>query len=120
MAEGLPKLIVLAGGDEVGTEIFLAGNDRLYVGRSDENHLMLSDTSVSRRHVSFSLKDGIWSVSDESSRNGTFLNDTKLESEAKAPLSNMDVIRLGIYELRFIEREVTDIEIREKTGYHKL
>lgn len=118
MVQAYPKIIILSGNEE-GQEISLKDRDRLLVGRSDDNDLILSDTSVSRRHVSFIKKDAEWYLVDEGSRNGCFLNDNKLAADQEQILKNADVIRLGIYDLRFLAEEVSASEIRDKTSYKK-
>lgn len=118
MERDLPKLIILTG-PEQGQEFSLKGKDIVFVGRSDENELILADTSVSRRHITLLSKAGKWHVKDESSRNGCVLNDQKLTPDVETPLNNADVIKLGLYELRFLESNVSAEEIHDKTSYKK-
>ncbi|MBF0104090.1 MAG: PEGA domain-containing protein [Deltaproteobacteria bacterium] len=120
MKNDFPKLVVLSGGTEAGQEIVLKGRERVSIGRSDDNDFILADTSVSRRHSALIFKDNVWMIGDESSRNGTLLNDESVEVDHPVPVANLDVIRIGMYELRFVEKESSPSEIREKTSYKKL
>lgn len=118
MANQFPKIIVLTGPEE-GKEFFLEGKEKVLIGRSDENDLMLSDTSVSRRHATLTLKDNQWSIGDESSRNGTFVNETRLEEDDRVKLTHLDLVRVGIYDLRFVQKEVSDEDIRNAVRYQE-
>ncbi|MBI3723358.1 FHA domain-containing protein [bacterium] len=52
---------------------------RLSIGRSSENDVAVDDRSVSRRHASLVRRRGArWSVIDEGSSNGTFLDGSRL------------------------------------------
>ncbi len=107
----LPKIIILSGPDE-GKQFALSGQGPFFIGRSDDSEVALSDTSVSRKHSRISFKDGEWLVRDESSRNGTFLNEVRLDAGTTTKIKNQDVLRVGIYELKFDEGDVTDFEIK--------
>jgi hypothetical protein len=67
------------------------------LGRSDANTIKLNDTYASSEHALIAWRSGQWWLEDRGSRNGTLLNDVRVEE----PLivSNGDVI--GIGQLRF-------------------
>lgn len=46
----------------------------LLVGRSDSCDVVLTDLDVSRHHARLRCRDGLWSLEDLGSRNGTTLN----------------------------------------------
>jgi predicted component of type VI protein secretion system len=69
-----------------------AASSGFRVGRLTSLELPLSDHSLSRRHAEFRLSDNGWVVRDLGSRNGTFLNGTKLAG-GEWPIKNFDVIR---------------------------
>ncbi len=50
------------------------------IGRSCESAIRLDDSRVSESHCEFSFKDGLWSVKDKNSLNGTFLLNKKITS----------------------------------------
>jgi len=85
------KLIVLAGAKE-GTQIPLK-KDKFIIGRASECTLRAGSSAISRRHCAIVRKDGAWLVRDLGSRNGTFLNDSAVETPT--PLQVGDELRVG-------------------------
>lgn len=73
------------------------------VGRVDSNDIVIDATSVSRFHAWFQFDEklGAWELHDADSKNGTFLNETRLASREKKPLASGDLARLGEVRLRF-------------------
>ncbi len=69
----------------------------LSVGRGHGALVELIDPSVSRRHASISLVNGVPVVRDLGSRNGTFVNGERIRS---CTLKNGDVLTFGNTELR--------------------
>jgi hypothetical protein len=65
------------------------------VGRTSENDVSIPEYSISKRHCSFEIKDGMMTVSDCGSTNGTTLNGTKLELGARVPLCGGEQITMG-------------------------
>ena len=50
------------------------------IGRADDNRVVLPpETGGSRHHAELTEKDGVWSVSDLGSLNGTYVNDERIE-----------------------------------------
>jgi DNA-binding CsgD family transcriptional regulator len=77
-----------------GAELVQLGTERVTVGRSDGNTIVLADDSqVSRVHAVIDELGGSWSVRDVGSRNGTFVNGTRVSGEAR--LSAGDELRIG-------------------------
>ena len=76
------KLIVLAGAKE-GTQIPLK-KDKFIIGRASECTLRAGSSAISRRHCAIVRKDDAWFVRDLGSRNGTFLNDSAVETPTRA------------------------------------
>jgi pSer/pThr/pTyr-binding forkhead associated (FHA) protein len=95
-----PALIVRSGGGRAG-ESFLLRRDRTRVGRSPECEVFLDDVTVSRNHAVVLRGDGTFSVDDQGSLNGTFVNRRRIDS---SPLENGDELQIGKYRLTFIER----------------
>jgi predicted component of type VI protein secretion system len=96
------KLSVLAG-THAGKEISLK-DEKFVVGRSEECQLRPKSESVSRRHCVFVQKDGRVFLADLKSRNGTFVNDVRLEPEKAKHLKTGDRIRIGQLDFQiFIE-----------------
>ena len=54
-----------------------------------------SGAGVSRKHATLTLRNGTWSVRDENSTNGTFLNETRLAAHVPKNLANQSNLRFG-------------------------
>lgn len=87
------RLKVLSG-THAGKEIALK-EERCFVGRGESCHIRPKSESVSRKHCAFVQKDGRVLLADLNSRNGTFVNDVRLESEKAKVLRSGDRIRIG-------------------------
>ena len=81
--------------------------DVLLVGRGEHNHFTLHSSAVSADHGKISYEHGQWWVEDNHSRNGTYLNETKLIS--KTAILDGDILRFGDQILRtnIIQRRIT-------------
>jgi serine protease Do len=76
------------------------------VGRdSSSAQIVVADPRISKRHVSIGVKDGKVVVTDQGSRNGTFLNDPKSERITEAVLNPGDVVILGESDVARFEYE---------------
>ena len=93
-------LVVRSGGGRSG-ETFLPQGDRTTIGRSPDCPIVLDDVTVSRRHAVLVEQDGRWSIEDQGSLNGTFVNRRRVDS---ADLSDGDEIQIGKYRLTFLQR----------------
>lgn len=86
------KLIPIRG----QSQPILLGADPVTIGRSPESTIPLVDERASRLHCQIEPDGaGGWRVRDLNSRNGTRLNDVKIES---AKINPGDVIRVGTHE----------------------
>jgi pSer/pThr/pTyr-binding forkhead associated (FHA) protein len=85
------KLIVLAGAKQ-GTEIPLK-KDKFIIGRAKECTLRAGSEAISRRHCAITRSGDRWMVRDLGSRNGTHVNEVKIEQEV--PLAAGDELRVG-------------------------
>ena len=63
------------------------------IGRSSENDIVVDDFKVSRVHLQLVFNDGICSIVDLNSSNGTFVNGQKINGEVR--LQPNDVVRIG-------------------------
>jgi pSer/pThr/pTyr-binding forkhead associated (FHA) protein len=98
-AEG-PALVVRSGGGRAG-ESFLLHRERTRIGRSPECEVFLDDVTVSRNHAVVVNAEGSFSVDDQGSLNGTFVNRRRIDSSR---LENGDELQIGKYRLTFIDR----------------
>lgn len=63
------------------------------IGRSPDNDIVISDSSVSRKHLEIIKTDsGGYFLKDLSSRNGTYVNGQRVK---ETELQNIDIIRIG-------------------------
>ncbi|MCE9618666.1 MAG: Flp pilus assembly complex ATPase component TadA [Planctomycetes bacterium] len=68
-------------------------------GRLADNVVAVDDSALSRKHCVIECVEGVWQVRDLESRNGTRVNGGKI---ATRRLRNLDVIRIGKLEIRFV------------------
>ena len=69
-------------------------------GRNHEGQLVLLATSVSREHARFELADGKWTVRDLGSRNGTFVDGTRVQGRVALPVRA--IVKIGEVALWFL------------------
>lgn len=89
-------------GSRAGTSFLLNPTSENRIGRGTECAIVLTDPLCSRVHAVVSREDGRWLVRDADSRNGTYVNDQKIDEAALAEGAS---IRLGSTEFSF---HVTD------------
>ena len=94
-----PALVVRAGGGRAG-ESFKPSAERTRIGRSPDCEIFLDDVTVSRNHAVLVQHDGKFTVEDEDSLNGTFVNRKRIDS---AELHEGDELQIGKYRMTFIE-----------------
>ena len=94
-----PALVVRAGGGRAG-ESFKPSAERTRIGRSPDCEIFLDDVTVSRNHAVLVQHDGKFTVEDEGSLNGTFVNRKRIDS---AELPEGDELQIGKYRMTFIE-----------------
>lgn len=76
------------------TELVHLGTERVTVGRSEGNTVVLAeDTQVSRVHAVIEQLGDQWSVRDVNSRNGTFVNGSRVSGETRVDPG--DELRIG-------------------------
>jgi hypothetical protein len=97
---GGPALVVRSGGGRAG-ETFPLDSDRVTVGRSPDCEIFLDDVTVSRKHAALTREGDGYSIQDEGSLNGTFVNRKRVEG---AHLEDGDEIQIGKYRLTFLSR----------------
>jgi hypothetical protein len=73
----------------------------ILVGRTSENDVSIPEYSISKRHCVFEVKDGMMTVADCGSTNGTTLNGAKLERGATVPLCGGEQIAMGRFTFVF-------------------
>ncbi len=89
--------------DGLREEFRLKEEQPLTIGRSQDADIAVADVKVSRIHCGIRFSDGNFILKDLGSRNGTYLNEKKIDS---AMVKVGDRIRIGSTVLR-MERELT-------------
>jgi hypothetical protein len=74
--------------------------DRITIGRTSNNDVVIADASVSRLHAYVREADG-WVIADAGSKNGSWLGDAQLEPRRETALPPGSVLRLGDVQLLF-------------------
>ncbi len=76
------------------------------LGRSERNQVVLPEPASSRVHAEIIARgDGVWTLRDNGSSNGTFVNARRVRERA---LEDGDRIRIGTVELRFAMQHATE------------
>ncbi|MBW2067107.1 MAG: FHA domain-containing protein [Deltaproteobacteria bacterium] len=96
----MTKLYVLAGPDKGRS--YEIGDAPVYIGRSPENDIQISDSAISRRHLEITLREGKYFIKDLNSKNGTFVNGKRIRpgldceiSKGASIVIGMSVVSLG-------------------------
>lgn len=76
-------------------------HDNFSIGRLESSDLILSSTSVSRKHAKLRFESGDLYVTDLNSSNGTYVNGVRLKG--KALLRDGDLLKIGQSEFRVAE-----------------
>lgn len=79
--------------------------DRITVGRTSNNDVVLPDHAVSRLHVYFRVREGRWFVADAGSKNGATVDGVVLAPRKEQALVGAERLRLGELELLFVLAE---------------
>ena len=81
--------------DPLWMETPLSPTKVLTIGREPDAALFIDHYTVSRRHAEITCANGCYLLRDLGSRNGTFLNDQRLEPYSVHILNSNDKIRIG-------------------------
>jgi pSer/pThr/pTyr-binding forkhead associated (FHA) protein len=82
-----------------GGEYPLADGQEILIGRSSELDMVLVEEMVSRKHARIALADGVISIADLGSTNGTFVNGEKVD---RGTLKEGDRVLIGTNILKVI------------------
>jgi pSer/pThr/pTyr-binding forkhead associated (FHA) protein len=91
------KLVVLAGA-KTGAAVPIK-KDRFVIGRGKDCTLRAGSEAISRNHCELLVTESGVTVRDMGSRNGTYVNDVKIDGVH--PLSQGDTLRIGPLEFRY-------------------
>lgn len=78
-------------------------HERITIGRGVGNTCVLKDPTrmVSTKHAEISVRQGVWSLCDVGSTNGTMLNGVRIAPKQEHVLHDGDQIAVGHYHLSF-------------------
>ena len=91
-------MIVIHRGPSKGSR-FLVAQETTEIGRATESDVFLDDVTVSRGHARITKKDGIFTLSDLGSLNGTYVNNV---SQSSVILKMGDEIQIGKFHGLFL------------------
>jgi len=91
-------------------------DSQLTIGRSTDNKLCLSDTSVSRQHCIITEKENYFTISDLGSANGTLVNKNSLHRHVPHPLYDGDEIVIGDYTFIFKSEGKDPISAKKRSA----
>lgn len=109
--EAYPLLEIVTGPKQ-GSWFTLTHQKEVSMGRANVNSIVLEDNSVSRSHAVIHELEGKYFVKDVGSRNGTFVNEKKIQEDFQ--LKQGDSIKVGIYTLRFLKEAADDLPVAEE------
>jgi hypothetical protein len=113
---GVPKISItqLTVISDPVPKVFELGAPALRLGRALDNDIILSVESVSGHHCRLELKSMDYWISDSGSRNGTFVNNRKVEEPVQLRVG--DLIQLGAALLRCGSGDITPAVIKRRTA----
>lgn len=99
-ARAKDAVLIIIRGNPQGKK-YVLNKDQLVIGRDKDTDVALNDGNVSRKHAVIKRSpNGGFTLQDLGSRNGTFLNDVKLEYATG--LNKEDMIKIGTSILKYI------------------
>lgn len=99
--ENSARLILRSENGDVLQE-YMLDKPEMSIGRAPNSDILLSkDKLTSRRHATILYQNGQYSIQDERSANGTFVNSQQLDQLSPRVLNDNDQIGIGEHELLF-------------------
>ena len=90
-------ILVVSRGPNAGSKYVVS--DRATIGRHPDSDFFLDDVTVSRRHAEVRRESGGFTLKDNGSLNGTYVNGDRVEV---CELHHGDEIRIGKYVIVFL------------------
>lgn len=91
--------LVVRRGTLEGTQFALSGSQKISIGRTADSGIFLDDVTVSRKHATVELSGISWTLTDEGSLNGTYVNKNRV---VKSSLINGDEVQIGKFRFVFV------------------
>ncbi len=105
-----PAALLVIYGDNIGRSFFI-DRDELIIGRSETADIHLDQDSVSRNHARITMLDGVVTVQDLDSTNGTYVNGRPVSA---SELADGDRVHVGETILKYISAFGLESEYHEK------
>ena len=103
---GTMPLLTLKSEKGIIERVSLHKDKVLTIGVLPDNGLVMDDPAVSGHHAEIEMESGLFYITDQQSRNGTFINDELIISRA---LTQGDIITVGSHTLEFSYEEGEEI-----------
>ena len=97
--------LIMTAGPREGAQFILADDKPNRIGRGLDCDIILADALSSRVHAIVLCEDDAWWVRDSGSRNGTFVNNQKVD---EARLIAGSVLKVGSTEFAFHDSSVDE------------
>jgi pSer/pThr/pTyr-binding forkhead associated (FHA) protein len=94
------ELIPLGGGDSIPLT-----RTPLVIGRREACDICLQFSNISGAHCELSYKQGLWILRDLESKNGTLVNDLRMDPGSLRIVHNGDIISIGkrSFKIEYVE-----------------
>ncbi len=97
-----PAALLVVGGELNGT-IFNLDQDQMTAGRNADNSIPLEFSGISRYHFKmYQTSPNQWVVEDAGSKNGTYVNNKRIESALE--LKKGDMVKIGSIALKYLPK----------------
>jgi pSer/pThr/pTyr-binding forkhead associated (FHA) protein len=80
-------------------ERFYLERPEITIGRDPESDIFLNDVTVSRKHARLLVAEGVVTIEDAGSLNGTYINDLRVDT---AVLGSGDAVQIGRFRMVFL------------------
>ena len=99
--------LYFVAGRSAGKRVVIDEGHILTLGRSTTNDVIVRDGKISRIHCQLEVSNGICTISDLNSTNGTFVNNERITEKSLQP---GDTVKIGNCVLKFEATETTKAE----------
>ncbi len=98
-----------------GDRIERLDKTEVVIGRSAQADIVVPHPEVSRRHVTLRIESGQVIITDEGSKNGTFIDEERLASGSNRPWQEGQTLRMGLSPERLVVERVADHRVGVET-----
>ena len=107
-----PAHLILRTDNNENVQDYVLDKPEMSIGRAPGSDILLSkDKLTSRRHATILYENGQYTIRDERSANGTFVNSQQLDESSSRVLQNGDHIGIGEHELIFQTADASSSDV---------